>query len=319
MKIDVHAHFVPESCADLIADRVTDAGLPPGVIDSMSDLDVRLRHMDERGVDIELVSTPPWLTNPDAQTARRLNDAFAEAIAPHPDRFIGLADTPMQDPEAAAAELERCVKELGFRGLEILTNVEGENLHEARFAPLYRKMVELDVPAFVHPQNVVGAADRLKPFYLTNFIGNPTDTAIAAACLIFGGVLKEMPTLKFVLAHGGGSCPFLRGRWEHGWNMRAEGERIIERPPSEYFSKLYFDTLTHSIPALNYLVETVGYERVMVGTDYPFNMGDFAPIKTVAALPHASDAQKAAIFGDNAVRAFGLDPALLSPQGAALR
>ena len=139
MKIDVHAHFVPESCADLLAGRVTDAGRPPGVIDDMSDLDVRLRHMDERGVDIELVSSPPWLANPAPETARRLNDAVAESIQPHPDRLIALADVPMQEPEVAAAELERCVKELGFRGLEILTNVEGENLHEARFAPLYRK------------------------------------------------------------------------------------------------------------------------------------------------------------------------------------
>ena len=312
MKIDVHAHYVPESCADLVTGQLTDAGQPPGVADSMSDLKERFDHMDERGVDVELVSVPPWLANPDPATAKRLNDAAAEAVAAHPDRLTGLATVPMQEPEAAAAELERCVKELGFRGLEILTNVGGENLHEARFAPLYRKMQELDVAAFVHPQNVVGAQDRLRPFYLTNFIGNPTDTAIAAACLIFGGVLQEMPRLRFVLAHGGGTCPLLRGRWEHGWQMKSEGPRIIHRPPSEFFRLLYFDTLTHSTPALNYLVETVGVERVMIGTDYPFNMGDFAPVSTVAALPHVSDAQKAAIYGDNAVRVFGLDPALLS-------
>ena len=153
----------------------------------------------------------------------------------------------MQEPEAAAAELERCIKELGFRGLEILTNVQGENLHSARFAPLYRKMQELDVAAFVHPQNVLGQ-DRLGQFFMNNIIGNPSDTAVAAGCLIFGGVLEEMPDLRFVLAHGGGTCPLLRGRWEHAWRQHLILETQIPRPPSEYFSKLYFDTLTHSTP-----------------------------------------------------------------------
>ena len=125
----------------------------------------------------------------------------------------------MQEPEAAAAELERCVKELGFRGLEILTNVKSENLHLPRFALLYRKMQELDVAVFVHPQNVLGA-DRLGQFFMNNIIGNPSDTSVAAGCLIFGSVLEEMPGLRFVLAHGGGTCPLLRGRSEAGGSTR---------------------------------------------------------------------------------------------------
>lgn len=306
-RIDVHAHLVPENCSDLIAGRNTDAGKPPNVVDSMSDISTRLLHMDERGIDVQLLSAPPWLCNPPIEVARRLNDGTAEVIRSYPSRFKGLATVPMADPEIAATELERCVKDLGFVGLEILSNVEGENLHESRFKPLYAKMTELQTPAFIHPHNVLGAKDRLQDFYLTNFIGNPTDTAVAAACLIFGGVLKEMPELQFILAHGGGSCPYLRGRWEHGWRRKVEGSRIIHRPPSEYFQKLYFDTLTHSIPALNYLVETVGPEKVILGSDYPFDMGDFDPVKTISALPHASDAEKELIFGGNAARLFKLD------------
>jgi aminocarboxymuconate-semialdehyde decarboxylase len=304
MRIDVHAHFIPESCIDL--DRTGGAGPAANRRDSMSDLDVRMSDMTERGVDMQLVSTPPWIANCEPATATRINDATADTIAGHRDRFTGLATVSMQEPEAAAAELERCVKELGFRGAEILTNVGGANLNEARFAPFYRKLQELDVPAFVHPANVLGA-DRLHDFFLGNLIGNPTDTAVAAASLIFGGVLAEMPRLKFVLAHGGGTCPLLRGRWEHAWRLGLVEQTTIKRPPSEYFSKLYFDTLTHSVPALNYLVETAGVERVMLGSDYPFGMGDFTPPETVEALPHASDADKEAMYSGNAVRVFGLD------------
>ena len=303
MRIDVHAHYVPESCTDLPGAGGSPFGPAANMRDSVSDLDQRIRDMDERGTDVQLVSCPPWMQNLEPGACRRLNDATAEAIAGS-DRFFALATVPMQEPEAAAAELERCVRELGFRGVEILTNVHGENLHQARFAPFYRKMAELDVAAFVHPQNVLGA-ERLGQFFLTNLIGNPTETAVAAACLIFGGVLAEMPGLRFVLAHGGGTCPVLRGRWEHAWRQRLV-ETAIARPPSEYFRLLYFDSLTHSVPALNYLVETAGPERVMLGSDYPFGMGDYTPAVSVAALPHLSDAERDAIYSENAVRVFGL-------------
>jgi len=306
MKIDVHAHYVPPSCLDIMDRR--GSGPSKNLPDSLSDLGERIVHMDERGVDVQLVSTPPWGGNISPEASRRANDATAADIDAHCDRLVGLATVDMNEPETAAAELERCVKDLGFRGVEILSNVNGENLHEPRFAPFYRKVQELDVGVFIHPNNVLGR-DRLKPFFLNNIVGNPTDTAVAAACLIFGGVLDEMPNLKFVLAHGGGSCPLLRGRWEHAWRTGLIEDTTMVRAPSEYFRKLYFDSLTHSLPALNYLVETVGPERVMLGSDYPFGMGDQRPPATVASLPHASDAEKDAMYGGNAVRVFGLDEA----------
>ena len=304
LRIDVHAHYIPLSLPELASQR-SGFGPPANMRDSLSDLDQRVRDMDERGVDVQLVSAPPNVQNSDVAVCRQMNDATAEAVAGS-RRFIPLATLPMQEPEAAAVELERCVKELGFRGAEILTNVKGENLHEPRFAPLYRKMEELDVAAFVHPQNVLGA-DRLGQFFMNNIIGNPSDTAVAAGCLIFGGVLDEMPGLRFVLAHGGGTCPLLRGRWEHAWRQHLILDTPITRPPSEYFSKLYFDTLTHSTPVLSYLVDTVGPERVMLGSDYPFGMGDYTPPVSVQALPRLSDAQRDAIFSANAIRVFGLD------------
>ncbi|MDA1258139.1 MAG: amidohydrolase family protein, partial [Chloroflexi bacterium] len=302
----VHAHFPPESCSDLMPSGSgrNPFGPAANLKDDPSNLNARLRAMDERGVDIQLVSGPNWLQNAAPDQCRRLNDAVAEAIDGS-DRLIGLASVPMQEPEAAAAELERCTKGLGFRGLEMLTNVNGENLDNPRFTPLYKKMEELEVAAFIHPNAVLGA-DRLGSYFLNNLIGNPTDTSVAVASLIFGGVLAEMPTLKFVLSHGGGTAPALRGRWEHGWRQGLV-ETPITRPPSEYFKLLYFDTITHSVPVLNHLVETVGPERVMLGSDYPFGMGDYAPAEAVAALPHISDAQREAINGGNAIRVFGLD------------
>ena len=305
MRIDVHAHYIPASLPE-IAGRRGGFGPAANMRDSMSDLDQRLADMDERGIDVELVSVPPYVQNSDPGVCRRLNDATAEAIDGMGDRLIGLATLPMQEPETAAAELERCVRDLGFRGLEILTNVHGENLHLPKFAPLYRKMEELDVAAFVHPQNVLGA-DRLGQFFMNNIIGNPSDTAVAAGCLIFGGVLHEMPGLRFVLAHGGGTCPLLRGRWEHAWRQHLIEDSVITRPPSEYFRKLYFDTLTHSAPVLNYLIDTVGPERLMLGSDYPFGMGDYTPPVSVQAAARLTDAERDAVYAGNAIRVFGLD------------
>jgi aminocarboxymuconate-semialdehyde decarboxylase len=260
-------------------------------------------------VDMQVLSVPPFLFFYASDPARslelcqKINNAFAETVQKYPDRFVALANLPMQDPEMAARELERSVRELGLRGAEICSNINGKNLDDKGCAPFYTKLQQLDVPVFIHPSNVLGA-DRLQPYHLQNLIGNPSDTAVAAASLIFGGVLKEFPRLKFYLAHGGGSCPYLRGRWEHGWQVRPEARTNIDRPPSDYLRLLCFDSLVHSVPALNFLVETVGPRRVMMGTDYPFDMGDRDPVKTVASLPHLSDDQKELIFGANAVALF---------------
>ncbi|MBI2886419.1 MAG: amidohydrolase [Chloroflexi bacterium] len=326
MKIDVHAHYVPEKFVDQDAGapgsnsyafRITrDGGQEPLYADGpraaagfdasqLWDLPRRLRDMAQQDIDMQALSAPPFfffyhLDAPTAQALCRLtNDAFAATVAQHPGSFVALANVPLQAPEQAAAELERAVRELDMRGAEICSNINGLNLDHAGLAPFYAKAQELDVPIFIHPSNVLGA-DRLGRYHLGNLIGNPTDTAVAAASLIFGGVLKEYPRLKVYLAHGGGSCPYLRGRWEHGWHVRPEAKALIQRPPSEYLRLLYFDSLIHYGPGLNFLVESVGPERVMMGTDYPFDMGDYASVKAISGLPHLSDGQKELIYGENA-------------------
>ncbi|MCZ6790107.1 MAG: amidohydrolase family protein [Chloroflexi bacterium] len=302
MKIDVHCHYVPESCLELQGQGPD----PTAMVGDMTDLDRRLLDMDAMGVDIQAIS--PWLgfLNRDPAIAHRVNDGIAQAVDLHSDRLVGLAAVPISSPAEAAAELERAVKELGLRGVEIGSNVGGKNLDARELAPFYAKVQELDVPVFIHPVAVLGM-DRLQSYHLGNLIGNPTDTAVAAACLIFGGVLKEFPRLKFYLAHGGGSCPYLRGRWEHGWHVREDVRIAIKSPPSEYFKLLYFDSLVHSPAALSYLVDSVGAERVMLGTDYPFDMGDHDPIRSVDSLSNLSDGQREMVIGGNAAALLKID------------
>lgn len=301
MIIDVHTHHIPHSCLDL--ENATLGGATP--LGDLTDVGRRLQDMDSTGVDIHVLSVPPGLFNRGSSATRRLTMGIAETVDKHRDRFIGLAAVAMTEPEGAANELEYAVKELGLRGLEIGSNVRGTNLDAREFAPLYAKIQELDVPVFIHPVDVMGG-ERLERYYLRNLLGNPTDTAVAAASLIFGGVLKEFPGLRFYLAHGGGSCPYLRGRWEQGWRVRDDVKVNISSPPEEYFKLLYFDSITHSTPALSYLVESVGAGRVMMGSDYPFDMGVRDPVKTVTSLPHLSESQKELILGGNARVLFKL-------------
>lgn len=330
MKIDVHAHLIPEKFVEPVTGP---APLPVRILGSESgetihtqtivalstdaeqlySIDRRIKDMDAQMVDMHVLSVAPMLFLyglehvPALDAFRQINDAMARVARANPKRFVALADLPMQSPEAAAAELERCVRDLDMRGAEICSNIGGVNLNDKRFRPVWAKMQELDVPFFIHPANVLGI-ERLGDFYLNNLIGNPTDTAVAAASLIFGGVLKDFPGCKFYLAHGGGSCPILRGRWDHGWKMRPEGKvDIIDRPPSEYFGQLYFDTLTHYTPALSYLVDMAGADHVMLGTDYPFDMGNYNSVNFIQAVPHRSDAEKALMNGDTAKRLFRIE------------
>ena len=330
MRIDVHCHLVPES----LLQTLSDAGLRfPGLfpfsgtpatgpiasqggdfrVEQLYSIEQRLRDMAAQQIDMHVISPAPQLFFYDREPGealdlcRKVNDALAEVVATNPKSFVAIADLPMQSPDDAAAELERAVRELGLRGAEICSNINGLNLDDKRFAVVYAKAQELDVPIFIHPQGVPGLEERLGSYYLTNLIGNPMDTTIAAASLVFGGVLKEFPRLKFYLAHGGGACPYICYRWDHGWSVRREGKVNIERAPSEYFKALYFDSLTHGGPALSFLAATVGPERIMLGTDYPFDMGDYSAVKAVGSIAGLADAEKDLILGENAARLFRID------------
>lgn len=329
--IDIHCHIVPESCLPMEAvgpdgrtygfrsARDANGVLCPvanGQInrncepEQLWDLDRRLRDMDRASVDIQVLSPAPFLffyNLPAAECApraRQLNTAIATIARARPDRFRGMATVPLQGPELAASELEYAVTELGLHGVEICSNVDGINLDEPRFRQFFDTVQRLDVPVFVHPTNVA-ARDRLQRYYLGNLIGNPLDTAICIASLIFGGVLDAYPGLKLIFAHGGGVTSFVVGRWNHGHTVRPECQ-ALPRPPVEYLQKLYYDTLCHDTRALQYLRDTVGASQIVLGTDYPFDMGDLQPLRTIAALDPLSDPERADMQGGTAARLYGI-------------
>jgi aminocarboxymuconate-semialdehyde decarboxylase len=296
--IDTHAHIVPEDCLELLPEPLAKSIL----VGDMTDIATRLKDMDDTGVEVQALSGFLALLNKDVATARQFNDSLARVVAQHPDRFVGLALAPMAEPEKAPAELDRAVNELGMVGVGIASNINGKNLDAKELGPFYAKAQELDIPIFIHPANVLGM-DRLGDWYLNNFIGNVTDTAVAAASIIFGGVFQEFPNLKIYLAHGGGSCPYIRGRWDHGWKAHETGSKIT-KPPSEYMRLFYFDALTHSSQTLQYLVESFGHDKVMLGSDYPFDMGDIDQVGHVNEVDFLTDAQKEDVMGLTAAKLF---------------
>ena len=233
--------------------------------------------------------------------ARATNDALAETVRAYPERLLGLAALPLQDPSAAPAELERAMRELGLRGAEIGTNVGGRNLDDQELEPVWAAAERLGAFLFVHPERVA-AAERLGSYYLRNLIGNPLDTTIAIASLVFGGVLERYPRLKLCFAHGGGFAPYQVGRLDHGWSKRPEPRVTIQQRPSTYVRKLYFDTILHTPDALAYVAKHFGADHLLLGSDYPFDMGPDDPVKDVESLPGLSETERRMILGETAAQ-----------------
>jgi len=202
-------------------------------------------------------------------------------------------------PKQAAEALRHAVRALGLRGAQIGSNIAGKNLDDPEFEPVWATAAELDAFILLHPINVAGA-DRLSSYYLTNLIGNPLDTTIAAACLVFSGVLERHRNLKICLAHGGGFVPYQAGRFIHGWHVREEPKRRLAEPPTQSLKRFYFDTIVHSKEALAFLVGNAGPERVLLGSDYPFDMGMPDGVSQVRSLSIPS-ADQAAILGGRAL------------------
>jgi len=194
-----------------------------------------------------------------------------------------MATLPMQHPEAAIAEMERVAREYRFKGIELATLAPGGELADPKYRPLLRRAQELKMTLFAHP-NTIGTAGRLDCYYLTNLIGNPLETTIMVANLMFSGALDELPELKLLLAHGGGFAPYQVGRFVHGHKVRPETRAHTASSAKALLKRLHFDTLTHDAQALRYLIELVGAERIVVGTDSPFDMGDENPRATLSRL-----------------------------------
>lgn len=294
--IDVHAHYIAPFVLEeadgsdaVFGVRYDEGALahPEGfrypVQDTFHDTAAKLAEMDRLGIDVTVWSSAPPLffyeQEPAAgvEFARRFNDALAASIAGH-DRLLGLATLPLADPEAAAAELERAVQELGFVGAQTGTFGAGNRpLDTGEADPVLAAADRLGVPLMLHPV-YVGPKPNLEDFYLTNSIGNPLDTCVAAARMLYSGVFDRYPRLQLVLVHGGGFMPYQLGRLDHAFEVRNEARVKSDHKPSSFLDRFWFDTITHSDASLRFLVELVGSERVVLGTDLPFDMADAAPL-----------------------------------------
>ena len=327
--IDIHFHAVPRRLADALRRREFDEAVeivsssgeerlefhaPPGVVvepnirlkSSQYDERLILEAMDQRKLDAAAVSLPPELflnwTSPELgeRLARTVNDGFAELARAYPDRFLPLAALPVQDGERAARELERAVVKLGLKGASICTHINGRDLDHPSIAPVLAMADRLDVPLFLHPQNA-GDISRIKDYHLWNAIGFPLETVTAASRLIASGAFERFPNLKIVLAHGGGFLPYQIGRLDHAYRAHPAAFKGLPRPPSAYLTNVYCDSLTHDDLSLQFLVDRIGADHVVLGTDYPFSMRNDAPVDAVCELGLPMKQQKA-ILGDTLSR-----------------
>ena len=320
--IDTHTHVLTDETAALLRKEAPTAPVTITPIDAESatldvagtayrpfprgghDIAHRLRDMDATGVDVQVLSATPQTYLYDreaaltAATAALQNDQIAKLTTAHPDRFLGIATLPMQAPQRAADELTRAMTKLGLRGAMIGSNVMGKNLDDPGLEPLWAAAEELGAFMFIHPVQVAGA-DRLTSYYLRNLVGNPLDTTIAAACLVFGGVMDRHPKLNVCLAHAGGFVPFQAGRWVHGWRVRPEPKKHVPREPETITRRFLYDTIAHSDRSLEFLIQEAGAERVLLGSDYPYDMAMLDCVSHVRELT-ISDADKTNILGRRA-------------------
>ena len=320
--IDTHSHILTQETAALLtkASPKTPVTLTPFDKDNAElkvgdvpyrpfpiggyDIAHRLRDMDAAGVDVQVLSATPqtYLYNLGDELSPVLaaiqNDQIAKHVAAYPTRFMGIGTLPIAQPQGAADELRRAMTKLGLRGAMIASNIQGRYLDDPGFEPLWATAEELGAFMFIHPNNVA-AADRLKPYYLTNLIGNPLDTTIGAASLIFGGVMDRYPKLKIVLAHGGGFTPYQAARWEHGWKVRPEPKKNVKEQPKGIAKRFIYDTILHSDKTLEAMIGLVGSDHVVLGSDYPYDMAMLDCVAHVRSL-NIPDVDKTAILGGHA-------------------
>jgi aminocarboxymuconate-semialdehyde decarboxylase len=322
--IDMHTHVLADATVKLMQKEIPSLGLKMAPYDADNavcevagvayrpfprgghDIERRFKDMDAAEVDVHLLSVAPqtWLYGQEAAvgvTASAIqNDEIARHVKEHPERFSGIATLPMQAPDKAADELRRAMRKLGLHGAMIGSNIGGKNLDDPSFEPLWAAAEELDAFMMIHPGNVAGA-DRLRSYYLGNLIGNPLDTTIAGACLIFGGVLERHPKLNFIMSHGGGFIPYQGGRWVHGWEVRPEPKVNVKHSPAPYLDRFLYDTILHAKAPLEFLISSVGANRVFLGSDYPYDMGTGECVRQVRAA-NISAADRDIILGGHAAK-----------------
>ncbi|MGH2610814.1 MAG: amidohydrolase family protein [Tepidiformaceae bacterium] len=268
----------------------------------------RLADMDSLGVDVHVVSPYVGFYNyqlPPATataTARAINDEISEMARARPQRFSGLGTLPMQDVKGAIAELERCMAQLGLKGAEINDHINGRTLDDLEFRPFWRAAEQMDAVIFFHQANETMVSARSKRYHLPNSIGNLSDRAVTFATLVHGGVMDECPDLKIVLGHGGGYTCYGIGRMDHAWKVRSEARVHTTQPPSAYLNRFYYDCIVYTEDALRYLIDTVGIDRVVFGTDWPYDMALDWPVSWILGMKRLTQDEKEAILYRNLER-----------------
>ena len=326
LRIDLHCHYLNPAISAKVGHLNASQFEPSGIFANaltkevnvkqiqdrgpkLSTIEVRLNDMDRMGIDIQAVCPAPnqciyWgEPNFGRELARMANVRLAEIAATWPERFVAMGTVPLQNADMAVAELEYCVNKLGMRGVEILPNVNGKDLTDPSLGleKFFAKAQELDIVIFMHPLGYT-QGERLMDHYFNNVIGNPLETTVAASHLIFDGVMDRNPKLKVVLPHSGGYLAHYWARMDHAHRARPDCRVVIKKAPSSYLKKFYFDTITFDTQMLRHLIDKYGSEHVVLGTDYPYDMGMDNPVKFIESVPRLSRADKEKIMGGNAAR-----------------
>ncbi len=331
MKVDIHTHILPpkipkfkdkfgyggfielhQNCGCSNSDMVDDSGkFFRKVEDNCYLPEPRLRDCEEHGVDIQVLSTVPvmfsyWAKPKDGlYVSQFLNDHITGVVRDHKKKFIGLGTLPMQDPKLAVKELERCINELGLAGIEIGSHINDWNLSDEALFPVFEACESLGAAVFVHPWDMMGK-EKMNKYWLPWLVGMPAETSLAICSMIFGGVFERFPKLRVCFAHGGGSFPMTVGRIQHGFHVRPDLCAIDnDKDPKSYLGKFYLDSLVHDPKVLEYIVELMGEDKICLGTDYPFPLGELDPGKLIENSNFSSKV-KNKLLADNAFNWLGL-------------
>ena len=317
--IDIHAHISPQAFIDAVSTGEDWHGVTASAVTAhhhnprtMWSPEERLADMDSLGVDVQILSTNAVFYNYDkdaeavAAMSRDCNDYVSQLTKDHPTRFAGLANLPMQDVSASIDELERSITQLGLKGAMIGDHVNGKTFDDPEFLPFWKAAESLGAMILIHQGGPTVVNPRSSKYHLPNTIGNLADRAVTFAAFVYGGVMDACPDLRVCLSHGGGYTCFGIGRMDRGWQVRSEAREHISQPPSTYLNKFWYDTITHSEEALRYIIDSVGIDKVVFGTDWPYDMCTDWPVSWILSLESLTQDEKDKILWKNLEELLGV-------------